>query len=58
MADPSSFKREGRKLARYTVISQIQVIEAEAYPQGFGPKGGGDLPYPNLELRIGKMLCL
>ena len=55
MADPSSFKREGRKLARYTVISQIQVIEAEAYPQ---VKGGGDLPYPNLELRIGKMLCL
>ena len=45
MADPRSFKREGARLAGYTVISQIQVIEAEAYPQGFGPKGGVHIPY-------------
>ena len=48
MAGPSSFKREGEKLAGYTVISQIQVVEAKAYPRGFGPKGGVDIPYPRL----------
>ena len=35
---PRSFKREGARLAGYTVISQIQVIEAEAYPPGIWPK--------------------
>ena len=48
MAGPSSFKREGEKLAGYTVISQIQVVEAKAYPRGVGPKGGVDIPYPRL----------
>ena len=48
MAGPSSFKKEGKKLSGYTVISQIQVVEAEAYPWGFGPKGEVDIPYLRL----------